>query len=189
LAEVRLGNGDGTFGVSYTVATVLVAVRVLTCAGTGSTSGVIAGVDWVTGNHQADQPAVANMSLGGGQSPTLDQAVQNSIADGIGYAVAAGNDTADACGGSPATMSRTSMATPHVVGAAALYLQRSPSASPQQVRNGLFQPDDEAHRVGRAQRERQPAFRQLLTPAPKGRVEACAGASQPSWAWSWRCSS
>jgi aqualysin 1 len=175
--------GGATYGVAKAVK--LVAVRVLTCAGTGSTSGVIAGVDWVTGNHQAGQPAVANMSLGG-QSPTLDQAVQNSIADGITYAVAAGNDTADACGGSPAdvgaaitvgatenadarasysnfgpcvdffapgsnivsasfltdtgtaTMSGTSMATPHVVGAAALYLQRSPSASPQQVRDGLF---------------------------------------------------
>jgi subtilisin family serine protease len=76
-------------------------VRVLTCAGTGLNSGVIAGVDWVTGNHQAGQPAVANMSLGGGKSVALEQAVANSIADGVTYGVAAGNETEDACTGSP----------------------------------------------------------------------------------------
>jgi len=63
---------------------------------------VIAGVDWVTGDHVAGAPAVANMSLGGGQSAALDQAVRRSIADGVTYAVAAGNDNADACAGSPA---------------------------------------------------------------------------------------
>jgi len=62
---------------------------------------VIAGVDWVTGNHVTGTPAVANMSLGGGASPALDTAVRNSIADGVTYAVAAGNDSADACAGSP----------------------------------------------------------------------------------------
>ena len=62
---------------------------------------MIAGVDWVTGNHQAGQPAVANMSLGGGKSAALEQAVGNSIADGVTYAVAAGNETEDACTGSP----------------------------------------------------------------------------------------
>ena len=76
--------GGSTYGVAKSVR--LVAVRVLTCAGTGLNSGVIAGVDWVTGNHQAGQPAVANMSLGGGKSAALEQAVGNSIADGITYA-------------------------------------------------------------------------------------------------------
>jgi subtilisin family serine protease len=91
--------GGATYGIAKGVR--LVAVRVLNCAGIGLTSGVIAGVDWVTGNHAPGAPAVANMSLGGGQSAALDQAVRNSIADGVTYAVAAGNDTADACAGSP----------------------------------------------------------------------------------------
>ena len=91
--------GGATYGVAKSVR--LVAVRVLTCAGTGLNSAVIAGVDWVTGNHQAGQPAVANMSLGGGKSAALEQAVANSIADGVTYGVAAGNETEDACTGSP----------------------------------------------------------------------------------------
>jgi subtilisin family serine protease len=97
--------GGSTYGVAKGVT--LVAVRVLNCSGSGSTSGVIAGVDWVTGNHAAGQPAVANMSLGGSASSALDTAVRNSIADGVSYAVAAGNGNifgfqANACNYSPA---------------------------------------------------------------------------------------
>ena len=78
----------------------LVAVKVLNCRGSGSTSGVIAGIDWVTAN--AVKPAIANMSLGGSVSNALDAAVVNSAASGIVYAVAAGNDGNDACSHSPA---------------------------------------------------------------------------------------
>jgi hypothetical protein len=78
----------------------LVAVRVLNCSGSGSTSGVVAGIDWVTSNHTTGR-AVANMSLGGGVSTTLDNAVTRSIADGVTYGVAAGNESANACNGSP----------------------------------------------------------------------------------------
>jgi subtilisin family serine protease len=91
--------GGSTYGVAKGVT--LVAVRVLDCVGIGLNSTVIAGVDWVTGNHAAGQPAVANMSLGGGKSAALDTAVKNSIADGVAYAVAAGNESEDACTGSP----------------------------------------------------------------------------------------
>ncbi|HEX8137316.1 MAG TPA: S8 family peptidase [Pyrinomonadaceae bacterium] len=90
--------GGSTYGVAKGVS--LHAVRVLDCAGNGTDSTVIAGVDWVTANHQS--PAVANMSLGGGASATLDTAVQNSINSGVTYAIAAGNDGLDACGYSPA---------------------------------------------------------------------------------------
>jgi aqualysin 1 len=90
--------GGSTDGVAKAVR--LFAVRVLSCGGSGSTSGVIAGVDWVTGNHV--KPAVANMSLGGGPSSSLDNAVRNSIAAGVTYAIAAGNSNANASGFSPA---------------------------------------------------------------------------------------
>jgi len=92
--------GGTTYGVAKDVT--LVAVRVLNCSGSGTTSGVIAGVDWVTSDHQAGQPAVANMSLGGSPSSSLDTAVRNSIADGISYAIAAGNSNRSACNFSPA---------------------------------------------------------------------------------------
>ena len=95
--------GGSTYGVAKDVG--LVPVRVLECDGTGTISGIIEGVDWVTAN--ARRPAVANMSLGGGGSSSLDQAVANSIASGVPYAVAAGNGNQggkeqDACGSSPA---------------------------------------------------------------------------------------
>ncbi len=79
--------GAATYGVAKEAS--IVAVRVLADDGTGSIAGVVAGVDWVTAN--AVRPAVANMSLSGVVSPTLDAAVQNSIASGIPYVVAAGN--------------------------------------------------------------------------------------------------
>lgn len=105
-------NGHGTHvagtvgGVTYGIAknVSLVAVRVLNCQGSGTTSGVIAGVDWVTSDHNAKgNNAVANMSLGGGLSSTLNNAVANSVAAGVTYALAAGNSTADACNSSPAS--------------------------------------------------------------------------------------
>jgi subtilisin family serine protease len=97
--------GGSTYGVAKGVR--LVGVRVLGCDGSGTTSGVVAGIDWVTANHAAGAPAVANMSLGGGASTAIDDAVRASIADGVTYAVAAGNGNSrgvaqDACASSPA---------------------------------------------------------------------------------------
>lgn len=190
-------NGHGTHvagtvgGTSYGVAkgVDLVAVRVLNCAGFGTTSGVIAGIEWVTADHDTGESAVANMSLLGGASSALDAAVNGSIADGVAYAVAAGNGNfagkaQDACRYSPArvakamtigatdindskaswsnygkcvdwfapgvgilsawfdgdkaTLSGTSMATPHTTGVAALYLDANPTASPLAVRDALY---------------------------------------------------
>jgi subtilisin family serine protease len=78
----------------------LTGVKVLGCNGSGSTSGVIKGVDWVTAN--AVKPAVANMSLGGSVSTALDDAVKRSADSGVFFALAAGNSGADACNSSPA---------------------------------------------------------------------------------------
>lgn len=101
-------NGHGTHvagtvgGSSYGVAkgATLYGVRVLDCQGSGSYAGVIDGIDWVTSN--ASGPSVANMSLGGGASTAVDDAVRRSIASGVTYALAAGNSDADACNSSPA---------------------------------------------------------------------------------------
>jgi subtilisin family serine protease len=89
--------GSATYGVAKGVS--LHGVRVLSCVGLGLNSDVIAGVDWVTANHV--NPAVANMSLGGGKSAALDQAVTSLWNSGVFLAVAAGNDNVDACTESP----------------------------------------------------------------------------------------
>jgi subtilisin family serine protease len=102
-------NGHGTHvagtaaGATYGIApaATVVPVRVLDCNGSGTLSGVIAGIDWAIQDHTTT-PAVLNMSLGGGLSGILDAAVQRAVDDGISVVVAAGNSTQDACGFSPA---------------------------------------------------------------------------------------
>jgi subtilisin family serine protease len=184
-------NGHGTHvagtigGTHYGVAkkVQLVAVRVLDCEGSGYLSDVIAGINWVT--THAVKPAVANMSLGGGKSPSLEAAVAKSINAGVTYVLAAGNEDTNAANTSPAGLaaaitvgatdsrdrrasfsnygsvldlfapgvnirssvadsdtatasySGTSMASPHVAGAAALVLDATPAYTPAQVRNFL----------------------------------------------------
>jgi subtilisin family serine protease len=104
-------NGHGTHvagtigGRTYGVAkkTTLIAVKVLNGAGSGSWAGVIGGVDFTTAHFKSrGRKAVANMSLGGGASPTVDFAVEQSIAAGVTYSIAAGNSNANACNYSPA---------------------------------------------------------------------------------------
>lgn len=90
--------GSATYGVAKGVN--LYPVRVLGCDGSGTNSGIIAGMDWVRANRVA--PAVANMSLGGGASSTIDTAVANLVNAGVTVVVAAGNDNANACSYSPA---------------------------------------------------------------------------------------
>ena len=91
--------GGTTWGVAKSVA--LIPVRVLDCAGSGSYSGVIAGVDWVAAS--ALRPAVANMSLGGGASSAVNAAVAGAVSKGVVMVVAAGNNNRNACQFSPAS--------------------------------------------------------------------------------------
>jgi len=174
--------GGATYGVAKQVN--LFAVRVIDCNGSGSISSVIAGIEWVTIHRVL--PAVANLSLDTGVSQGIDDAVATSVASGVVYAVAAGNNGEDACGTSPAraptaitvgatdstdarayysnygpcvdlfapgyditsawitsdtavyTGSGTSVATPHVAGAAALYLGVHPAATPAEVTAALI---------------------------------------------------
>ena len=91
--------GSTTYGVAKSA--YLRGVRVMDCNGSGSTSGIIAGVDWVSTNHV--KPAVANLSIGGGYSSTLNTAVTNLSNAGVFVAVAAGNSNSDACNYSPAS--------------------------------------------------------------------------------------
>jgi len=103
-------NGHGTHvagtvaGSTYGVAksATLVPVRVLDCSGSGYNSDVVAGLDWIAANHAAGTPAVANLSLGGAASSTVDNAIQAVLNDGVTTVVAAGNSAVDACTGSPA---------------------------------------------------------------------------------------
>jgi len=90
--------GGTTWGVAKGVS--LIPVRVLDCAGNGAWSGVIAGVDWVA--NSSLRPAVANMSLGGGVSASIDAAVAGAVAKGVVMVIAAGNSGDNACNYSPA---------------------------------------------------------------------------------------
>jgi subtilisin family serine protease len=96
-------DSQGVVGVAPGAS--IYGVKVLKCSGSGSWSGVISGINWVTANHGAN--AVANMSLGGGASQAVDDAVRNSAASGVFYAVSAGNSGANACSQSPARAGTT----------------------------------------------------------------------------------
>ena len=93
--------GGATYGVAKAVQ--LRGVRVLNCGGSGSTTGIVRALDWVRAN--AVKPAVANMSLGGGFSSTLNTAANSLANSGVFLAVAAGNESQNACNVSPASAS------------------------------------------------------------------------------------
>ncbi len=93
--------GGATYGVAKGVQ--LRGLRVLGCDGSGSTSGILAAIDWLRANHT--KPAVANMSLGGGYSSAQNTAVTNLANAGVAVAVAAGNENQNACNVSPASAS------------------------------------------------------------------------------------
>jgi len=92
--------GGATYGVARSVR--LVAVKVLNCQGSGTTAGVVNGVNYVATNCNG-RKCTANMSLGGGYSPTLNNAVAAAVDAGIPFAVAAGNENQNACNVSPAS--------------------------------------------------------------------------------------
>ncbi|KAI9011958.1 peptidase S8/S53 domain-containing protein [Phycomyces nitens] len=133
------GNGHGShcagtiagkrFGVAKKAEPV--AVKVLRSNGSGTMSDVISGVDWATGEHikagtaakkagKTFKGSAANMSLGGGRSPSLDRFVNAAVEEGIVFAVAAGNDNSDACDYSPAAAELAI-----TVGASTLYDDRA----------------------------------------------------------------
>jgi subtilisin family serine protease len=94
--------GGSTYGVAKNVN--LVPIRILGCDGSGASSNVIAGLDWILKNGK--KPAVVNMSLGGDASTSLDSAVENLFNNGYVMVVAAGNSNTDACNASPARVSK-----------------------------------------------------------------------------------
>jgi subtilisin family serine protease len=104
-------NGHGTHVASSAAGTVcgiakranIIAVKVLNCQGSGTNAGVISGVDWVANRHTSARKSVANMSLGGGMSQALNNAVAAAVRKGVLMAVAAGNSNNDACTGSPSS--------------------------------------------------------------------------------------
>jgi len=95
--------GGTVYGVAKKVS--LYAVKVLNSAGSGTTAGVVAGVDYVSNNLKPARKSIGSMSLGGGASTALDASVENSIVAGVVYAIAAGNNNANACNYSPARVS------------------------------------------------------------------------------------
>jgi subtilisin family serine protease len=95
--------GGSTYG--FATEATIIPVRVLDCNGSGSTAGIVAGINWIIEHHVAGVPAVANMSLGtnSGIDVAINDAVARGVADGITFVVAAGNSYSDACSFSPSS--------------------------------------------------------------------------------------